>query len=331
MKKLFTAVAALLGAAAVGAPAAVVSDQALLLSAYFRVLLIQQVPAQAQGLCGQLAEQDAAHVQAALAAWTQKRTTEIRQTLAARFGEQTRERFEQFVADYSVAEGQQDVRFLKQLVGELELEPSAGASYANLRQAIAAHWLQADIQGASQLLSDLQTWLKLRPTTPNLPPLPAWLERDQQSPPDAVATPAAPPPSAAQLLAGAEVVVPEFNATATEENAPRNLYAEARKKRQARRMEESQAAMQQIANERQVAEQEYAAKKQSEAHADAEAIRGQAQKLAAIEKQALEQQQHSWGNKLKAIVGATVSAAGGAFFGGVGAQAGQRAADALFK
>ena len=44
----------------------------------------------------------------------------------------------------------------------------------------------------------------------------------------------------------------------------------------------------------------------------------------------LEQQQNSWGNKLKTVVGTTISAAGGAFLGGIGTQAGQKAADALF-
>jgi hypothetical protein len=109
------------------------------------------------------------------------------------------------------------------------------------------------------------------------------------------------------------------------------MFAAARKKKQELRMAEAQAAMQQVAAERQSAEQDLAARKQAEAQAEAVAVQNQAQKLAATEKQALEQQQNSWGNKLKAIVGTTISAAGGAFFGGVGAQAGQMAANALFK
>lgn len=312
-------------------PAAAMQDKALLLRAYFRVLLIQQVSQQAQSGCGHLLEQDATQVQEALTIWSQQQTTAARQELAVRFGEQSRERFAQFVTAYSTAEGKNDTGFLQPLAAELGLGPSAGASYVNLRQTVANQWLQADIQNASQLLSNLQTWLKLRPSTPNLPPLQAWLDRDQQSKVPLAAAKTAPPPTGAQLLAAAEAGVTEFKAPATEENAPRNLYAEARKQRQARRMEESQAAMQQIAGERQAAEQEYAAKKQSEARADAEAIRGQAQKLAAVEQQSLEQQKNSWSSKLKAVVGTTISAAGGAFLGGVGAQAGQRAADELFR
>ncbi len=122
-----------------------------------------------------------------------------------------------------------------------------------------------------------------------------------------------------------------FKAEADTESTPRNLFAEARKKKQERRAAEAQAAMQQIATERQNAEQELASKKQAEAQAEADAVKNQAQKLAATEKQALEQQQNSWGNKLKALVGTTISAAGGAFFGGIGAQAGQMAANALFQ
>ena len=56
-----------------------------------------------------------------------------------------------------------------------------------------------------------------------------------------------------------------------------------------------------------------------------------ADKLAATEKDALEQRKNSWGNRLKSIVGATVSAATGAFTGGIGTRAGQEAANAIFK
>ena len=114
MKRILLFLIALQVAAVVG-NATALSDKTLLLTAYFRVLLVQQVPAQAQPICGQLAEQDAAQVQAALTAWAQARTTEIRQELANRFGEQTRKLFEQFATAYAEAESKQDVLYLKQL------------------------------------------------------------------------------------------------------------------------------------------------------------------------------------------------------------------------
>jgi FtsZ-binding cell division protein ZapB len=104
-----------------------------------------------------------------------------------------------------------------------------------------------------------------------------------------------------------------------------------RKKRSERRLEEAQAGMEQVASERQAAEEEYAAKKTAAAQAEAEAMKRHADKLAATEKDALEQRKNSWVNRLKSIVGATVSAATGAFTGGIGTRAGQEAANAIFR
>lgn len=66
------------------------------------------------------------------------------------------------------------------------------------------------------------------------------------------------------------------------------------------------------------------------AAAEADNMTAQAEKLAAVEKEALEQRQSSWGNRIKNIFSSTVGAATGAFTGGVGARAGQEAVDAVF-
>ena len=63
---------------------------------------------------------------------------------------------------------------------------------------------------------------------------------------------------------------------------------------------------------------------------DAEAMRAQSQKIAAVEQEAIDQRANSWMGRLKNIVSATVGAATGAFTGGVGAEAGRQAADAIF-
>jgi len=126
--------------------------------------------------------------------------------------------------------------------------------------------------------------------------------------------------------------MPEF--TAAEEPANANsleAFGAQRKDRRDRLVKEAQEGMAQVSAERQQAEQELASKKQAEAQAEAEAIKNHAQRLADTEKQALDQEQNSWSAKLKGVVGATISAAGGAFFGGIGAQAGQMAANAIFQ
>jgi hypothetical protein len=104
-----------------------------------------------------------------------------------------------------------------------------------------------------------------------------------------------------------------------------------RKKRHDKELAEAQDGMEQIANERKSAEEEYAAKKTSDAQAEAENMKRHADKLASTEQEALEQRKNSWGSRLKSIVGATVSAATGAFTGGVGARAGEEAVNAIFK
>jgi hypothetical protein len=313
-------------AAGIAVAAAPVGDQTLLLRAYFQVLLIQQMPAQVRHVTQEFPGVDAAQVQPSLTAWTEAQLAATKGALNARLGEQSRERFEQFVADYSIAESQVDVRFLKSLVAGLGLEQNPPRTYQALHELVATTLLTSDIQAASKFLSDLQTWLKLKANTPDTPPLQAWLQRDQPRP-----AAAAPAPVRTQLLAEREAAPAEFKSGAEPGPSMRATYAAARKERQARNMEAAQAGMQQVAAERQAAEQELAAHKTAAAQAEGEAMKSHAQKLAAVEQQALEQQQNSWGNKLKGVVGATISAAGGAFLGGIGTQAGQVAADALFK
>jgi FtsZ-binding cell division protein ZapB len=82
--------------------------------------------------------------------------------------------------------------------------------------------------------------------------------------------------------------------------------------------------------ERDAAEQEAAARKTAAAQVEVDAMRRQADKLALVEREALEQRRNSWRNRLRSILVGTVSAATGAFTGGIGTQAGQRAAEAIF-
>ncbi len=89
--------------------------------------------------------------------------------------------------------------------------------------------------------------------------------------------------------------------------------------------------MQQMAAEREAFEQEAAARALAQAQADAEAMKAQAQRIAGAEEEAMKQRENSWGNRLKRIAGGTVSATIGAFTGGVGAEAGRRAAAEIFR
>ena len=331
MRKIIAVVLLLAGIALAAATRP--SDADVLLRSYYRYLVTQQVGGQVQTLTAQAPGQDGAAAQAAVSIWTGQRMDNVRQELTARFGEQGRARFEQFFAAYSEAENKGDPQYLHGLCDALGVNNPYPADFAALRQMGLQAWLQPDIQASSKFLADVQLWLQLKGRTPNMPPLAAWLARDQPAAPPATVPPRVkPPPSVAQQLASAEAPMPEFKAEDEQANAnPLEAFSAQRKERRDRIVKEAQEGMTQVAAERQQAEQEVASKKQAEAQAEAEAIKNHAQRLADTEKQALDQEQNSWSAKLKGVVGATISAAGGAFFGGIGAQAGQMAANLIFQ
>ncbi len=310
-------------------------DAVVLLRSYYRYLLTQQVAAQVQTMTAPLPKSDAAAVQAAVTGWNGQRMEVVRQDLVLHFGEQGRPKFEQFFATYTEAEKNNDAGYLRELCGVLGARPPLPADYAALRQLGLNAWLQPDIQASSKFLADVQTWLQLKSRTPNMPPLNVWLARDATAALAVSDARVAPPPqkTVAQQLASAEAPMPEFKPEdeAAPGSNPLEAFGAQRKERRERAVKEAQEAMAQVAAERQAAEQEYASKKQAEASAEAEAMKNHAQRLADNEKQAIEQEKDSWSAKLKGIVGATITAAGGAFFGGVGAQAGQMAANFIFQ
>jgi hypothetical protein len=306
----------------------------VLLRSYYRYLVTQQVGEQVQTLTAQLPKHDMAEVQAAMAAWTGQRMEVVRQELLAQFGEEGRLKFEKFFTAYSAAESKNDPQFLHAIGDALGANQPYPADFAALRQLGVTAWLQPDIQASSRFLTDVQMWLQLKDRTPNMPPLAAWLARDLPAPKPVAKVRAAPrpPPTIAQQLAGAEAPLPEFKPEDETTIAnPLDSFIAQRKERRDRIAKEAQEAMASVAAERQQAEQELAAKKQAEAQADAEAVKNHAQRLAQAENDAMEQEKNSWTTKLKGLVGATISAAGGAFFGGIGAQAGQMAANLIFQ
>ena len=314
-------------------------DAVVLLRSYYRYLITQQVGAQVQTLTAQLPERDGAEVQAAWSIWSGQRMEPVRQELTAQFGEQSRAHFEQFFTAYAEAENKGDPQFFHKLCDELGANQPYPANYMALRQMGLNAWLQPEIQASSKFLAEVQTWLNLKSRTPNMPSLAAWLARDLPTtklPPHAPSnrqpTQRPPPPNVVQQLAGAEATLPEFKPEPETTSAnPLDTFIAQRKERRDRVAKEAQDAMASVTAERQQAEQEAASKKQSEAQADAEAVKGQAQRLAQAENDAIEQEKNSWTTKLKGLVGSTITAAGGAFFGSVGSQAGQIAANMIFK
>lgn len=93
-------------------------------------------------------------------------------------------------------------------------------------------------------------------------------------------------------------------------------FGAARTARREKALEVAKVGMSQVAEERRAAEEEEASRKTAAAQAEAEA---------------LEQRKNSFAGRVKQVLTATISAAGGAFFGGIGSRAGEAAAEAVFK
>lgn len=301
------------------------SDSEVLLRSYIRFSLAREVHAQALVLARDFGEAEAEQVRGVADDWFQEEVDVLRADLARKFGDAARTRFEAFVGEYTAAEEAGDAVYLDRLSSHVDLrEPPA--DYAALRRLALERWLEKPMTEGTRLLSEMQTWAEVRARDSDAPALDYWLEREPEP------APAAPEPRRpVHPLAEAEAPAPAWDAAAAPSASSLDGFAQRRRERREQAMQSAQAGMQQMAMERQSAEQEYAARVMADAQADAEAMRAQAQKLAAAEAEAMAQRENSWDNRIKRIVGGTVSAGLGAFTGGVGAEAGRRAADELFR
>lgn len=298
--------------------------------AYLRLTLAEQVAAQTPALTRGMPSERATQVEAAVSAWADGQRQEMRKALESAFGEDARPQFAGAVAAFTASEKAGDATVLESLGAAFDLDPRP-ASYGELRRAIIARDLKGSMADAADLLAEIQTWSDLAARTKDVPPLRAWLDRDAVAPEKAEAgLPAAQPP--VRDLAAMEPAMEASSAPGADEtDSPMDDFQKARKARREAALQDAEAGMKQVAAERQAAEEEYGAKKLAAAQAEADAVKKQAERLAAAEKEALDQRQNSWSSRLKSIVGSTLSAAGGAFLGGIGSAAGQEAADALFK
>ena len=314
------------------------SDSAALVTAYFRLLLAQQVPAQAKSMAEDAEPADRSQIEAAATRWTGSRVGEIRKSLEKRLGAAAKTAFQEFVARFTAAESKKDLAYLGQVASGLPLK-TAPRSYAELRQALVESLLKSDVDAGSAFLGEIQTWSDLRDSKPDrTPPLNAWLARSGSGAPSAAGPSTAPAGTSAKAaepsdpLAEAEAGFAEdAEILDTSGSNPLDTFAGLEKAKRDKQLQEAQAGMQQVAAERKAAEEEYASKKMASAQAEAEAMKHQAEQLAAVEQQALEQRQRSWGNRLKSLVATTLGAAGGAFLGEIGTRAGEQAANEVFK
>ena len=294
------------------------TDSEALLRAYVRFSLVQEVQAQALAMADELAAEEAEQVKSVAGAWFDHEIELLRQDLQARFGDDARSRFAQFVEEYTEAEDAGDPQYLRQLSTHTGLlEPPQ--DYATLRRLALEQWLAQPFAAGTRLLSEMQTWADVRSRQEDTPSLDDWLTRREEP---------APPP--VNPLAAAEAPLPEWDEARQPSASPLDTFAQRRRNQRDLAMRQAQAGMQQMAQERQAAEQEYGERQMARAQAEAEARRALAQRMAAAEAEAMVQRENSWEARLKRIVGSTASAALGSFTGTVGSQAGREIANVIF-
>jgi len=206
----------------------------------------------------------------------------------------------------------------------------APADYAPLRDDVMKNDLPGDIEAAGAFLGNVQTWLGLRKKKgAEAPPLAVWLDRDSKVPPVVEKKPKK--KKRRNSLRDAEAAAGTFVEAPDDGGSVLGTFGTARNERRQKALKDAEAGMAQVAEERRIADEEYNAKKQAAAAAEAAAMQAQAQKLAAAEQEAVEQDQNSWKTRVKGIVSSAVGAAGSAFLGGVGSRVGEAAAQAVFK
>lgn len=304
------------------------TDEAVLVSGYYHYLLIEETVSHAGGFGANGDSEPAQQIKDEAESWKQQQLVQLRKGLEQHFGEAATEEFRSFVALFSTADRNKDPGVLKEIAAACSFD-SPPESYEGLRQLVLENQLKQQVKSAIEFLSDVDVWISLYDKGSTVP-LSVWLIRNQK---DAAVQPVVQrkPSRPSNPLRSAEAPLKEYEAPKDDDVNIMESMSSLRRKRRDQALENAQAGMQQVASERQAWEQEEAAKKTALAQAEAAAMLAQAQQLAAAEQEALEQRQNSWGNRLKRLAGATISSTVGAFTGGIGTEAANRAVNEIFQ
>ncbi|HOW98640.1 MAG TPA: hypothetical protein P5567_07960 [Kiritimatiellia bacterium] len=274
-----------------------------LMANYLRYLLLDQVETQGADVIAQAPAADQAGLRAALDRWTGALQQTIRGDLEARLGDNARQQFEDFIDAFSRAEQAQDMAYLENLGRETGW-PGPVSAYEDFRRWGVESWLASDMQGGVDLLSEMTA-------------------RAQPA--------AAPPPRKSNPLRDAEAAPAAVEYEEPESGAPLQSFSSLREERRQKALEQAQAGMQQVASEREAWEQEYASDVAAKAQAEAEAMKKQAERLAATDQEVLEQDKNSLKTKLIGVLAGGVEAGVGGFTGAVGSRLADEAVNEIFK
>lgn len=215
------------------------------------------------------------------------------------------------------------------------------ANFVELRAAATDTLLAKEVAAAGKFLGGIQTWVRLKGRDGGkgeVPPLAAWLGRDEKiaekaPPPASVPAPSAaansqqpplppappPPKKRARSLRDMEAPAGDFVAEKGAGDGPLRSFAEARRVERERAFKEAEAGMAQVTAERRAADEEANARRLAAVQAEAIAQQAQAQRLAAQERQMVVQDYDTWGTRLKGSLSLAVNAStGGSVAGRLG-------------
>lgn len=278
----------------------------VLMANYLRYILLDQVETQGADVIAQAPAADRTAMQASLNRWTESLQGTIRGDLEARLGDGAREQFEAFIDDFSRAEQAQDLAYLENLGRETGW-PGPVSAYEDFRRWGVESWLASEMQGGVDLLSEMAARAQAK------------------------AQAAAAPARKSNPLRDAEAAPAAVEYEEPESGAPLQSFSALREERRQKALEQAQAGMQQVAAEREAWEQEYAGDVAAKAQAEAEAMKKQAERLAATDQEVLEQDKNSLKTKLIGVLAGGVEAGVGGFTGAIGSRLADEAVNEIFK
>ncbi len=285
------------------------SPSGALVANYLRYLLLNHVNAQGADIIAQAPAALQADLRARLDGWRSSFQETIRTDLEQSLGANARPLFEEFIDTFTHAEQAKDLVYLEQLGSQVGWSGPATSGFEVFRRWGIQQWMSSDMQAGVDLLGEMGAQAEAMAQKPAVSPS---------------------PPRLANPLRDAESAAPPLEAGEVSNGAPLRQFSGLREERREKAQEQAQAGMEQVAAEREAWEQEYASDVEAKAQVEAEAMKSQAERLAATDEEALEQRKNSLKSKFVSVLAGVASSTVSGFTGAVGGRAADEAVRAIF-
>lgn len=285
------------------------SPSAALAANYLRYLLLNHVNAQGANILASAPAALQSTLRGRLDGWRSSFQETIRVDLEQRLGADARPRFEEFIDTFTRAEQAKDLGYLEQLGSQVGWPGPAASGFEVFRRWGIQRWVADDMQAGVEFLSELEAQANAAAQAPAV---------------------SAKPPPQSNPLRDAESAPPPLDYGEVSGGTPLQQFSGRREEKRQKALEQAQSGMDQVAAEREAWEQEYASDVEAKAQAEAEAMKRQAERLAATDEEALEQRKNSFKAKaVKVLAGVAESTVSG-FTGAIGGRAADEAVRAIF-